>query len=1049
MPTYDDQKSDTDKFDDIIGQNYKPGEADQIEKHAQDQHAKDSGVSGPDTPAGSDNVASKDELARGETAASTGTPQESENEEADTDDGTPKKRGFRGWSRRKKVGIGLVSILMGGGAGGLGLLMILSPIAKVETTLNSIDSYYGAANNSAIDTATENALNGYLVKKVFPGLGQGNCHTTRDPSCTATASDASNPIGALYNAWRESHLEQKLANDYGLVFGRKGDTLYINFSGKDIDLKNGGNIWDSADTRASTKSEIRQAIRTTTQDETLYKRFYVRYKIGKLAEQKFGVKRCVFKCDLRDKFTDSIDVKQKAAKALLIRRVIGPFSQNTAVALQCVLDGNCNFDPDSSHDITDDNQVDRRSEFSSKIQTQVDQLALRYGSDTLKDLANQVDAMGQDGVAKYAFRATLSKILGKEITSEAVDKVATPFGWINFAAQIITFVNDVGPKVKKITFALSSTMAVQTYMMYATAGNEARAGQTDLTQFGSLSDTLTTASVDDNGNSADMTATPMYQEIINRGTGLPGTGATALSLFDNRVSAASTANVYPCNDGEPLPAGERACPEENTSGGNAFATAISEGAKKIPLWDTIHTVAALWKSTIGWVGNAIGGAVASAFSNLPLVKQLMEAVAGWVTPLFQWVATSVLPNLLGSLTGGRIVDVLMIGSEGIHVASANTQLGAGHVSDADMATARTAYLSQQQQDFQSKSLYARLFDTNSPNSLVTQMAAAMPTKTSLATTMGNMARNPFGNLSNAIFSALTPGRAFAAATAQPDPWGMPQVAILPSQIPSDVDDTWWPKNCPDDYVQKFLDSQTEDEATGMMIADKANPCFVYKTVSQVAGAKYNPALLPKDAASTGSSTTGTTGGTTIPTGDTITLAKQIMAQANDPNGNITFQNPQKKAYFQSIVDTGHAKECGAPLISPKLLGVILTLSQNYKLVLGVFDDGHNNGPNGLIVCDSGFHPKGSAVDINGVNPINGGAVGTGNQLHFDSGSMPIVREFYQKAGEVLAANGGGGLGQYGVYNGRQCFAGTLPPKVSGVTYFADSCDHIHLDTRGQ
>ncbi|MDB6140245.1 MAG: hypothetical protein JWO94_3317, partial [Verrucomicrobiaceae bacterium] len=73
----------------------------------------------------------------------------------------------------------------------------------------------------------------------------------------------------------------------------------------------------------------------------------------------------------------------------------------------------------------------------------------------------------------------------------------------------------------------------------------------------------------------------------------------------------------------------------------------------------------------------------------------------------------------------------------------------------------------------------------------------------------------------------------------------------------------------------------------------------------------------------GSTTTAPTAGSSIPTGTTIELAKQIIA----PNSNITFQTPQDKSYFDQVVATGKQTPCGSPTISPTLLGVLLTLSK--------------------------------------------------------------------------------------------------------------------------
>jgi hypothetical protein len=177
----------------------------------------------------------------------------------------------------------------------------------------------------------------------------------------------------------------------------------------------------------------------------------------------------------------------------------------------------------------------------------------------------------------------------------------------------------------------------------------------------------------------------------------------------------------------------------------------------------------------------------------------------------------------------------------------------------------------------------------------------------------------------------------------------------------------------------------------------------------------------------GGATNGT-GTSTIETGDVVTLAKKLGT-----NPNVSFQTTAGEMAFGKIQTDGHATQCGAPLISVTLLGVLLKLAESFKLVLGVFVDNHG--------CDGGFHPKGAAVDINGVNYLDG-RQGTGNNIRFEPAELPILREFYQKAGEVLSANGGGGFGQ------QQCFPGG-PPRVTGVTYFNDSCNHIHMDTRGK
>lgn len=167
----------------------------------------------------------------------------------------------------------------------------------------------------------------------------------------------------------------------------------------------------------------------------------------------------------------------------------------------------------------------------------------------------------------------------------------------------------------------------------------------------------------------------------------------------------------------------------------------------------------------------------------------------------------------------------------------------------------------------------------------------------------------------------------------------------------------------------------------------------------------------------------------LPSGTAEQLANQIIH-----NGNISFQTPQERQSMQFIADNGHAVWCGAPSISPTLLSVILALAQKYKIVLGVAVDGHS--------CNGGFHPRGMAIDINGVLSLDGSQK-TNDGQHITSSdyksNSPILLSFYNDAGKLLDQAGGGGLGQYFCW-------GSPPAKVSSkVSYFADSCDHLHMD----
>lgn len=180
---------------------------------------------------------------------------------------------------------------------------------------------------------------------------------------------------------------------------------------------------------------------------------------------------------------------------------------------------------------------------------------------------------------------------------------------------------------------------------------------------------------------------------------------------------------------------------------------------------------------------------------------------------------------------------------------------------------------------------------------------------------------------------------------------------------------------------------------------------------------------------------GTLGG--IPTGTAQQLAQQII-----DNPNITFQTPIEEAAMSYIAQTGHARECGAPPVSPTLLGVLLAAAKKYKFVIGVVVDGHG--------CDSGYHPQGMAADLNGVSNLDG-SISTGKRITGNNGAsstkyaLPadqeeLLRQFYGDLGELLGkAPGGAGMGQV------TCFTRGDPNKNANVGYFTDVCNHLHID----
>lgn len=115
----------------------------------------------------------------------------------------------------------------------------------------------------------------------------------------------------------------------------------------------------------------------------------------------------------------------------------------------------------------------------------------------------------------------------------------------------------------------------------------------------------------------------------------------------------------------------------------------------------------------------------------------------------------------------------------------------------------------------------------------------------------------------------------------------------------------------------------------------------------------------------------------------------------------------------------------------KLLGMLVEASKKYKITIGAQASGHE--------CDGGWHPKGSAVDLNGVAHLD-----QPQQMRIDwtAADKPIVKEFYEYL-DNLAGTAGVKLelGQ------KQCFSNppSAPsPSLKNSELVTDVCNHMHV-----
>lgn len=811
-------------------------------------------------------------------------------------------RRFKGKSKAKKR-LAIAGILSGGSlVAGVLIFLALLPM-KIEFVIQNIEGKAMAAANQAIGNETENLFAKYVQTRVIPILGAKNCHTTIDPGCIAKKSGAG-PVSRLYNGWRDNHLERKLASNYGIVIGKTGTGVnsgyVLSLNGKDFDFNGKQSIFDIGS--ASTRTEIRSAVKNALEKETLFKRTYLRFKVGKFLERKYGVTRCLFACSTRDKIGGSVSDKKLAAKALLIRKIM---PSKYSIIIECVMSPK---DCETSQDDAEKGQTEKSSKLQRKMQdqliayaqartdrklmelmTKVDESGVNVSQETIEALAKKlgdkdVEALLQltKDISNKGFTAviagrlvsTLATKLGvgasAQVAGDAVTKAVPVAGWIVFASGLVSLGGSIGNIVQFSGYANNVATSVELYEAYNTANSEYKAGKTDAAMFGVLNEALSKNMSGSNQDQVPMDMAPVYKDVM-------GSPTSYLSSIFGSASAISQTpdSQYICNGDppKPVPVGEKVCPEERfNQDGNGVATSISTMFNSVPLLvpaaDLISSVADFITKPVDWL-----------FS-LPLLK----SVANWFTNvlgldnLLTFIQEKLtVPATSPNMSGARIFDLMTAGAH----AADNCQetLGCPSSDSRSMGLIEQNYENEQKQKFDSMPIFARMFDTTSPYSLISKISLSLPSSTvSRMRNIGGMLLSPLSIIFKSGANIFSSKQALAAndTVSDRDPFGIRYNAYSSSDIPSDPE-TFWQNNCiegpygisnPNDNTGTSLDispwinndtkypistgelinfapngDNTEiDSSTGQTVYLKSNPCLLIRSTIQSAGAMFDNGL---------------------------------------------------------------------------------------------------------------------------------------------------------------------------------------------------------------
>jgi hypothetical protein len=747
---------------------------------------------------------------------------------------------------------------------------------KIEHIVQNLQNHFFATSENAVKKETNKMLETYIVKNVIPGYRSCKSTTEISLSCRATHTLGTNPVANLYNSWSDAKLETKLANDYGIEFRRNISTgawsLKAPGSGSgqillgkegDISVNSLDNEFQKAD-RASMRSAIKDAM----ENETLSKKVFYRYKVGKLLEEKYGIKRCLVFCGTKDALASFKDSKKNAVKIFLTQRVLVPLNESRGVVLLCILDPNCTTDkpPVSSPAETGVNaELSGAPEDSldKNIRTNLVELAGKYGitdSATIDKLIKDYGNAADKGFTAYAITQVLEKIGISEATTQLATDMVPIYGQINLVSNIITGMSKLKPIVKKLSYATNAVAAVSLYMSYRTYADEIHTGHVDSTEVGSFVTSLSdgnNGSVSDPevGGTASAEATPLYGYLINSSS--PTTTPLLGNFAGTKAYADSTSNTssYLCSNGSPVPAGKLVCDEEILGKGNAVVDSIDKVTSS-PWFQPIKFAAGIVSKLSGLVGSIIGGFL---FDLIPGALTVSNYIGHLFSPLFNDIIRFLFPSPFSSnMSGGRTFNMMAAGADVSGNDTAHTVLGGKVLTNSQVASIRSEQDGLAQQNFTHQSFFARMFDTNSQYSLVSKVALMIPFnyQKSMGVGFASIISNPFKTLSD-VFGSLSAIRTFAATTSIQDSFNIPQYGYTNADLSAIGDpSTYWDANCSDNASQAYMNNNSWNEDAAKLLDDNTgtpkntltNPCLLIKSVVGTAGAVFNSSLLTADEA---------------------------------------------------------------------------------------------------------------------------------------------------------------------------------------------------------
>ncbi|HET9850417.1 MAG TPA: hypothetical protein VFP35_02220 [Candidatus Saccharimonadales bacterium] len=815
-------------------------------------------------------------------------------------------------SRKRRIIFAGISALIALGISIAGFFFLLP--YKLNFIMNDLEKHYYSSTQNAMDKEVDSLFSNYLRNKVLPSLRSGKtCGTsvlsTINRKCT-TIVQGSGLVNKLYSSWSQAHMENDLANKYGIEFGYEGGNYYMKAPGLGLDdtkynidgfAKASGESLDdfiSKDPQltgfGSTKefkAAVAAKLDTALQNESRYTQVMFKYKVGRYLEKKFGIKRCIVACDTRRDFSDWKN-KKKAATLIRAQRVLQPNNQLLAFVLGCIgkggpVTGDCSVlkkeDP-SSQPVEDPNGDgctancvtggEPLSPADTEIEATMGNLAAEYGISSEEDVAKAQkiydDLTGKGGYKKYLVSQVVDNLLsGAGLSDDASKAVANSagklvagdvpgLGEVLLVGKLNSMALAAGAILPAMGYALQTQTMVHEYSIYRTYLDELKTGNVSASMVGSFTDSLgpgnqDPANTDDSeiGGTASAEQTPLYSSLIGDGSG-------------------KGSSNYLCDNGKPVPAGQLVCPEEKVD--------VKTKADALSIVNREPSFVKQATGVANDLSNWLGELASKVFGILHLNGLLNRAVSGFLSlthinglldDLGNYLKDEFLPPAIvgPNTSGGRTFDMIAAGNDVSANDFAHNGLGGVALSQQQSIAIANEQMESQAMQNSDQPVLARLFSTNDSNSLLGKIALNMPSgdgdiKTSLSSIFSNPLRKVFSSFAG-IF-----GRRALATSAQPDPFDITQYGYpVNDPIFNQDPEKYWSQHCIANAETVAWNTEAANVANsnpnGLYIADNlqpsqtgrpsptgdpmgTNPCLLIQAAVGSVGGIYNSSLLTND-----------------------------------------------------------------------------------------------------------------------------------------------------------------------------------------------------------